>query len=302
MRTVAIIGVGNVGSTIAKDIIQYEYFDEILLCDIDEDKVWAEKEDLKHSCIIQKKSISCYVASCEECSAADIVIISASAKYYKGMQRKDFANSSIQIVSSIISSLTRSNFRGIYIVVTNPVDLMTHFVLRRVRQSFNKVIGAGTILDTARLKTELFTQGIDKTIDLVCIGEHGESLIVPFSTIVAGTVEKDIHKIYNISNELLPAICGISNRIVESKKFTNWGISASVMRILDAIVNDARIPLSVSHMVHKPYLNDMICFGYPATIGTEGIINEISLDLLKNEQQFLQELVVKSNQKFVLGV
>ena len=155
-------------------------------------------------------------------------------------------------------------------------------------------------MDTFRLKYELNRRNY-YNIDLCCIGEHGGDLIVPFNSIKFNNKDCDVSKIYSISNQLIDNINLLSNRIMETKNSTTWGISAAVLKIIDAIINDKKVILPISHYVNLPFLNDEICFSYPAKIGANGIIEQFDMELLSQEQTILKEISCKTKKALNLA-
>lgn len=282
--TISIIGVGNVGSSIAHSIIINKLTDHLVLYDIDSNRLWAEAMELSH-CVSILGEISVVTTNkCEKCFEADLVILAASEKYKNGMDRKDFSTSSAKICAGMFEYL--NSFKGVFIIVTNPMDVMTYLFCKKTSLNWNRLMGTGTILDYYRLKTKL-----SNPAKLAwCIGEHGGSLFVPKSlSVKKNSVE--IQSAIEFNNR-------ISNRIMEIKGMTNWGITEAAICLIDTIVNDRKKVLPVSHMLQLSFLKNDICIGYPASIGKDGIECNEDIVFDENETTILKSICDKQQNHY----
>lgn len=258
---VVIVGCGNVGSTTAYSLINQGLCEEIALIDVNKDKAYAEALDMEHSIYFMNRNINIHAGDYSDCRDADIVIITASAPMPKDSHsRLEMLAPSIKIIKSIVSSVMSNGFNGIFLVISNPVDIMTYMVWKLSGLPRSQVIGSGTNLDTARLCCELAKMyDLDsKSVNALVCGEHGDSEIVAWSTATIGgkavddvltdnadrtkdTTKKDLQK------ETIQAGWDIFNR----KGNTCYGIAASAAAIVKSILfNENRI--------------------YPVTVGLDG--------------------------------
>lgn len=258
---VVIVGCGNVGSTTAYTIINQGLAEEIVLIDVNKDKSYAEALDMAHSIYFMNRNINIHAGEYSDCKDADIVIITASAPMPKdSSSRLDMLAPSIKIIKSIVSSVMESGFNGIFLVISNPVDIMTYMVYKMSGLPKNQVIGSGTNLDSARLCCELADMyDLDsKSVSAYVCGEHGDSEIVSWhSAVIGGKSVENVMKdnpdrTKNITREdlqkqTIKAGWDIFNR----KGNTCYGIAASAAAICKFIL------FNENHI-------------YPVTVGLSG--------------------------------
>jgi len=258
---VVIVGCGNVGSTTAYTIINQGLAEEIVLIDVNNDKSYAEALDMAHSIYFMNRNINIHAGEYSDCKDADIVIITASAPMPKdSSSRLDMLAPSIKIIKSIVSSVMESGFNGIFLVISNPVDIMTYMVYKMSGLPKNQVIGSGTNLDSARLCCELADMyDLDsKSVSAYVCGEHGDSEIVSWhSAVIGGKSVENVMKdnpdrTKNITREdlqkqTIKAGWDIFNR----KGNTCYGIAASAAAICKSIL------FNENHI-------------YPVTVGLSG--------------------------------
>lgn len=185
---VVIVGVGNVGKALAHQLVIQQSCDELVLIDRDHEKVWAEVTDLNHSLGYSDTKMKVSQGDYSACANADIVVLSVSAPYKVGMNRLDMFDSATNIIKQIVPEIMKSCFKGIFVVITNPVDAMTYLVHKLSALPANQVIGTGTSLDSARLRVYLAELiGVDpRSVDALCMGEHGDSQMIPWSQVSVG--------------------------------------------------------------------------------------------------------------------
>lgn len=258
---VVIVGCGNVGSTTAYTIINQGLAEEIVLIDVNKDKSYAEALDMAHSIYFMNRNINIHAGEYSDCKDADIVIITASAPMPKdSSSRLDMLAPSIKIIKSIVGSVMESGFNGIFLIISNPVDIMTYMVYKMSGLPKNQVIGSGTNLDSARLCCELADMyDLDsKSVSAYVCGEHGDSEIVSWhSAVIGGKSVENVMKdnpdrTKNITREdlqkqTIKAGWDIFNR----KGNTCYGIAASAAAICKSIL------FNENHI-------------YPVTVGLSG--------------------------------
>ncbi len=292
MNKIVLIGCGNVGMAYSYALInQKEYIDELVLIDINKDKCIGEAMDLNHCMAYSPSKIKVRVGEYSDCSDARIVVIAAGANQAPGETRMDLIDKNSKIFKNIIDNVMASGFNGIFLVATNPLDVMTYITLKYSGLPANKVIGSGTTLDTARLRFLLSekTSVCPKNIEAYVIGEHGDSEFIPWSNV--NIAYKKINEILsneelmNIENEVRNSAYEIINR----KGATYYGIGMCLVRITNAILEDKNIILPVSSWDK----DNNICISTPAIVGKDGVKDKIFIPLNTEEtEKFINSINV----------
>lgn len=283
---VAIVGCGNVGMSYAYALLnQRTYVNELVLIDVNKEKALGEAMDLNHGLAFAPSKIDIKVGSYSDCSDAKIVVICAGASQAPGESRMDLINKNDKIFKSIVEEINESGFNGIYIIATNPVDVMTYLTWKHSGFDTSKVMGSGTTLDTARLRYEIAIR-LDvnpKNVHGYVIGEHGDSEFVPWSNANVGIQNiKDYlneDELENICNRVRTA----AYDIIEKKGNTSYGIGMSLVRITNAILGDENLILSVSSYDK----NNDVFIGGPSIINKDGVKERIYLKLTDSEEDKL---------------
>ncbi len=300
-RKCAVIGCGFVGATTAYTLTLSKLFSEIVLIDIDKKKAAGEAADLNHG-LPFVAPMEIYAGDYSDISDASIIIITAGANQKPGQTRLDLVRSNVKIFQSIVRNISIYNRDGIILVVTNPVDILTYVTLRISGFPSNRVIGSGTVLDTARLKYLIGRHlGVDyRNVHTFIIGEHGDSELAVWSSANISGVDLDQYcrscgKSCDITS-LYPIYEDVRNsayKIIEAKGATYYAIAESVRRIVSAIVRDEDSILPVSSLVEGHYgLND-ICLGLPSIIGKDGVRQVLEIALDESESARLHESAEK---------
>lgn len=297
---VAIIGIGNVGTALAHQIVINHICDDLVLIDLKKERTWAEVMDLKHSLGFSESKMLIKNGDYADCLDADIVVLTVSGPFKAGMTRLDMLDKAAVIVKSITEQVMKSGFQGIFVVVTNPVDPITYLVKKVSGLPSSRVIGTGTSLDSARLRMLLAdTMGVDpRSVDAICMGEHGDSQMIPWSQVtVGGKNFNDILKdnkarlkgieIDNVREE----ISQIAYDIMKEKGATNYGIAAVAAKIIKSIIKDENVVMPVSTMLHGEYGVRDIYAGVPAVLTGKGVKELVELHLTNEELQQFQKSV-----------
>jgi len=279
---VVIIGCGNVGMSYAYALLnQKTYVNELVLVDLNYEKTVGEAMDLNHGLAFAPSNLVTKAGSYEDCHDAKIVVIAAGASQEVGETRMDLIHKNNKIFKSIIENVNKSGFDGIYIIATNPVDVMTYITWKHSGFASNKVIGSGTTLDTARLRYEVAKKVnvSPKNIHAYVIGEHGDSEFVPWSNANIG-----IQNIRDfLSEESLSEICdnvrNAAYEIIERKGNTSYGIGMSLVRITNAILGNENLILTVSSYDET---NDVF-IGGPTILNKNGVDKRIYVKLNEDE-------------------
>lgn len=289
---VVVVGTGAVGAAVAFDIVMNNVCDDLILIDINKEKSWAEATDLQHSLGYSGSKMRVKSGEYDDCKDADLVVIAAALPYITGQTRLDMLEKAAGIMDSIVPAVMKSGFSGIFVVITNPVDVMSYYVHKLSGLSANKVIGTGTALDSARLKYHLAdVMSVDpQSVHALCMGEHGDSQIIPWSQVtVGGKKFLDIindNKVrlegFNIKS-VTEDIKKIAYRIVNAKGATTFGIAATTVQIIKAVLRDENKVIPVSAMLNGEYGEKDIYMGVPAVLNSQGVKELVEYHLADNE-------------------
>ena len=280
---VVIIGCGNVGMSYAYALLnQRTAVNELVLIDLNKERIEGEVMDLNHCLAFAPSKIDIKVGDYSECKDASIIVIAAGANQEPGETRMDLINKNSKIFKSIVGSVMDSGFNGIFVVATNPLDVMTYLTWKYSNLPASRVIGSGTSLDTSRLRYVVGEKlrVNPKNVHAYVIGEHGDSEFVPWSNANVGLQNiKDF-----LSDEELDGIYSevrdATYTIINKKGATYYGIGMCLVRITNAILNDENTIITVSS--YDPH-ND-IYFGIPTIINRDGAESRIYVKLTDEEQ------------------
>lgn len=283
---VVIIGCGNVGMSYAYALVnQTTYVDELVLIDINKERIIGEVDDLNHCLPYCPSKINIKVGSYEDCNNARIVVIAAGANQAPGETRMDLINKNSGIFKDIVGNVMKNNFQGIFLVATNPLDVMTYLTLKYSGLPSNQVIGSGTTLDTARLRY-MISEEVNicpKNIEAYVIGEHGDSEFVPWSNATIGLTNISAFLSKEKMDTIEKNVRESAYEIIKRKGATYYGIGASLVRITNAILEDKNIILSVSSYDTE----NKICVSTPAIVGSSGVKKKIFIPLNEEETEKL---------------
>ena len=287
---VVLVGCGNVGMSYAYALLnQRTNVNELVLIDIDKDRVEGEVMDLNHCLAFAPSKIDIKSGEYSDCGDATLVVIAAGANQKPGETRMDLINKNSKIFKSIVTPIVESGFNGVFLVATNPLDVMTYLTWKYSGFETNKVFGTGTSLDTARLKYLVGSRlNVNpKSVHAYVIGEHGDSEFVPWSSAdialqdINGFIEKD--ELEQIEKEVKNA----AYEIINKKGATYYGIGMTLAMITNAILEDENRVITVSNYDSE----NGIYMGTPAVVGREGIKQRIYINLTEEETKKLQNSV-----------
>ena len=291
VRKVVIIGCGFVGSASAFSLMQSGLFSEIVLIDSDRARAEGEALDISHGAPFAKP-IKIYAGNYDDIKDASLIVITAGANQKPGETRLDLVKKNISIFKSIIPEIKQRNFKGIVLVVANPVDILTTVAVKLSGFPENRVFGSGTVLDSARLKYELGKHfNVDsRSVHAFIIGEHGDSEIAAWSGVnISGVPLKKFCEMRGYCNHeesmkhIAEEVKNSAYEIIAKKKATYYGIAMSVRRICEAIIRDEKSILSVSSMMHGEYGIDGISLSMPAIVGKDGVETLVPIQLSESE-------------------
>lgn len=301
IRKCAIIGCGNVGATTAYSLMLDRTFSEMVLIDIDRKKAEGEAADLNHG-LPFVAPMSIYAGDYSDLADASIVIITAGANQKPGQTRTDLVRANAKIFKTIVENITKYNTEAILLVVTNPVDILTYITFKLSGFPAERVIGSGTVLDTARLKylTGQYLEVDNRNIHSFIIGEHGDSELAVWScATISGIPLSEFCKsgCFNCGmdklREMYEDVKNSAYDIIEAKGATYYAIAEAVRRIVNAIVHDEDSVLPVSSLISGHYGLDDVCLGIPSVVGRSGIKRILDLPLDDAEYKALHESAAK---------
>ncbi len=290
---VVIVGAGNVGSTTAYTLINQGICNEIVLIDMNKDKAAAEAQDMQHAVYFMERNTRIWCGDYDDCRDADIVIITAAAPMdINADNRLDMLAPSKRVMKSVVSSVMKSGFDGIMLVISNPVDIMTYYAWKLSGLPSAQVIGSGTNLDMARLCCEIssFFDLDPKGISCYIIGEHGDSEVVCWNNASIGN--KSLSRVLEDNSDRSGGISREQMRrdttqagwdIFHKKGNTSYGIAASAASIVRSILLDDKRIMPVCCRFEGQYgLND-VYLSSPVVLGSNGVQEIVEVDLTDEE-------------------
>ena len=297
MQKVAVIGCGCVGATSAFSLIQTGLFSEMVLIDANHQKAEGEAMDLSHgSAYLTPMNI--YAGGYDDIVDAGLIVITAGANQKPNETRLDLVKKNVAIFKSIIPEIKNRNCEGILMIVSNPVDILTYVTLKLSGFPAHRVIGSGTVLDTARLKYVLgrHLQVDPRDVHAYIIGEHGDSELAVWSGAqVAGIHINHFCELRGHFNHqeamerLAQQVRDSAYEIIERKGATYYGVAVAVKRIATAIVKNEHAVLPISSLMQGEFgLND-ICLSIPTVVGSQGVEKVVDIYLNNEENEKLQE-------------
>ena len=308
---VVVLGCGMVGISYAFAVLNQGNCDELVLIDLNEKRAHAEVRDLRHGVLYAPTPTQVKQGTYEDCADADIVCICAGVPQRAGETRLDLIDNNLAVFQKIVGEVMQSGFDGIFLIATNPVDVLSYATWRFSGLPAERVIGSGTILDTARLCNCLGKafNVAPISIDAHMIGEHGDSVIAAWSTAyIAGMPLKEVlertpdgaARMAKIHADVRDA----AYSIIEGKGATYYGVAMGLARITEAILRHQNVVLTVSALLNGEYGEQDVYIGVPAVIGRGGIVRVIEKPLDEAEtQQFAQSAsLLRSYQEKVHAV
>jgi L-lactate dehydrogenase len=289
---IAIIGCGLVGSSTAFSLVTQGICDEILMIDINEERALGEVMDLRDTIKYLDRNVKVRTAGYKDCGDADIIVITAGAPPQKGQTRLDTLEVSAKIVKTIVEPIMASGFDGIFIVVSNPVDIMAHYVHHLSGLPKNQVIGTGSALDTSRLQNFIAEMvNVDpRSIYAYSMGEHGDSQMVPWSTVtVAGKPFQDIildnkDMLGDVDlDEIVKKTVREGWEIYQRKGTTYYGIATTCAGIIKAILYDENRIIPVSTLLEGEYGQDGVFAGVPTILNRTGAADILEIHMTEGE-------------------
>ncbi|MCI8741260.1 MAG: L-lactate dehydrogenase [Lachnospiraceae bacterium] len=297
-RKVVLIGTGMVGMSYAYCLLNQNICDELVLIDIDKKRAEGEAMDLNHGLAFSGSHMKIYAGDYPDCQDADIAVICAGVAQKVGESRLELLKRNKEVFRSVIRPVVESGFNGLFLVASNPVDLMAQIACQLSGFNPRRVLGTGTALDTARLRYLLgeYLHVDPRNIHAYVMGEHGDSEFVPWSQAMIATRPicdilgkggsenpVQMEELDRISQE----VRGAAYRIIEAKRATYYGIGMAMARITKAVFGDENSVLTVSAFLCGEYGQTGIFTGVPCIINQNGVQRVLQLNLTQEElQQF----------------
>lgn len=294
-RKIVLIGTGMVGMSYAYALLNQNLCDELVPIDINKKRAEGEAMDLNHGVAFSGGNMEIYAGEYTDCCNADLVVLTAGLPQKEGQNRLDLLKENRKIFETILQSVLENGFHGIFLVATNPVDIMTRIVYEISDFPPEKVIGTGTALDTARLRYLLGEKFMidPRNMHAYVMGEHGDSEFVPWSQAMMTT--KPIFDLCGETEgchfqellELEEEVRMAAYKIIEAKKATYYGIGMAMARITKAIFGNEYSVLTVSAHLQGEYGENGIYIGIPCVVNRMGIQRIVELPLGSEEKQRL---------------
>lgn len=305
-RKIAIIGCGFVGSACAFALMQSGLFSEMVLIDSNNQRAEGEALDISHG-LPFSKPMQIYSGTYDDITDAGIIAITAGAGQKPGESRLELVHKNVEIFKSIIPEISKRNYKGILLIVSNPVDIMTYTALRLSGLPSNQVFGSGTVLDTARLKYLLGEHlGVDaRSVHAFILGEHGDSEIAAFSSANVSGIElkkfcdfackTDKHE--EAMKEIAEDVKLSAYEIIKKKGATYYGIAMSVRRICEAIILDQKSILPISCLQNGKNGIENVVLSMPMIVGKHGAERSVEISLSEEERR-----AIKSSADMLKGI
>lgn len=297
---IAVVGAGFVGTTFAYSLLIHGLASQIVIIDINQEKAEGEVMDLNHGMPFAYPA-RIWAGDYSDCRDADIVVVAVDKGQKIQQSRLELAEGNFQVLKQIIPSITRYNSEGILLVVTNPLDVMTYVALKLSGFPKNRVIGSGTILDTARLRYLLgeHLQVDPRNVHAYIIGEHGDSEVPVWSLAnVAGIRLKDYCPICKVPyspddlNDLFLKVKNAGYEIMKRKGRTNYGVALGLTKIVESIIRDENAISTVSCFLEDYHAVSDVCLSVPVILNRTGVKEVIKLPLDDEEITAFQKSAV----------
>ena len=293
IRKITILGAGNVGATVAYTLATDGMCSEIVLVDINKDKAEGEVMDISQG-LAFSPAVKLTAGDYSDAAGSDIVIVTIGAARKAGQSRIDLAQGNVNLIKNVMPQVVEYSPNAIYVVVSNPVDIITYAILKYTSLSPNQVIGTGTLLDASRLRTILASRlaFAPSNVHAYVFGEHGDSSVVPWSLITVSSVpissycEKIGDKNF-CSTENLEAIEDEVRKsggvVIQKKQATYYAIAMSVRHLCECLLRNASSILTVSSLLTGQYGISDVCMSLPFVVNSNGVGESIEPPLLESE-------------------
>lgn len=293
-RKIVLVGTGFVGMSMAYSLLNQGGVNELVLIDVVKEKAEGEAMDLSHGMPFAPSKMDIKAGDYSDCKDANIVVITAGLNQKPGQTRLELAKANAKIMKDITKQVVNSGFKGTFVIASNPVDLMTYVVYKVSGFPKEKVIGSGTVLDTARLRFLIgeYLQVASKNVHAYIMGEHGDSSFVPWEHAYVGCkkltdVMKEQGKDLEDLDKIYEGVQQAAYEIINKKKATYYGIGIALTRLIKAILGDENAIMPISMYQNGEYGHSGMFIGVPAIINRNGIKEMVKLNLdSKGQEKF----------------
>jgi L-lactate dehydrogenase len=294
---VAVVGTGNVGATCAYGLLMNAVANEVMLVDVNREKAQGEAMDLEHALPFMHPT-KIRVGELRDCADCDVVVVTAGAGRKPGESRLDLAKKNSGMFREMIPQIAKANSTAVYVIASNPVDILTYIMVRESGVPARQVIGSGTILDTARFRALLSQYfGVDpRSVHAYIIGEHGDSELPVWSMANIGGMrlselcenrgtQYNQAALHNIFTQTRDA----GAEVIKRKGATFYAIAAGLVNIVGSILRDQNTVLTVCSLLSDYYGITDVCLSMPAIVNRSGIQEILRLSLEPEEQAMLRK-------------
>ncbi|MCM1507312.1 MAG: L-lactate dehydrogenase [Ruminococcus flavefaciens] len=294
---ISVLGAGNVGATIAYTFAVNGTCSDVVLVDINEAKAKGEAMDIRHG-ISLAQNIDIKDGTYEDIAGSDIVVVTLGMGRKPGQSRLDLTQNNVNIIKQVMPRVAEIAPDAVYVVVSNPIDILTYTILKCTNLKASQVVGSGTVLDSSRLRSIIAEKAeiSPKSIHAYVFGEHGDTSFVPWSTTnIGGMNVFDYWKSMGRAEEELDtdaieeSVRVAGAEVIKRKGATFYAIALSVNKICDTILRDSNSVLTVSTMANGRYGIDDVCLSLPCIVNRHGIAGEITPPLLDEELEKLKK-------------
>lgn len=297
-KKITILGAGNVGATVAYTFAVAGTCSDIVLIDINKEKAKGEAMDIRQG-VSFSHNVEVFDGTYDAAAGSDIIVVTLGLARKPGQTRLDLAQANVNIIKDVMPKVAKAAPDAIYVVVSNPVDIITYAILKCTDLKPNQVIGSGTALDTSRLRS-IIADHLDlspNSVHAYVFGEHGDTSMIPWSiTNIAGITMEQFCAEHSeaslIEDEIIDEVRKAGGEVIKRKGATFYAIALTVNKICDDILRDANNIRTVSTYISGRYGINDVCLSLPAVIGGHGIEKEVTPTLTEEETAKLQASAV----------
>lgn len=285
---VTILGCGNVGTTLAYTLVLSELVDELVLLNRTKERAEGEAADLSHAASFSRRKVRIMAGSVETSRNSDVIVIAASIALPGVPDRKDFAAGNLAIAREWVPSLAAASPDAVFVVVSNPVDVMTYIVGRLSQLSSRQIIGTGTLIDSGRWRSLLsdHLQIHPDDVRAYILGEHGDTQFPALSVAATGGQRLDSGPVHRT---LFEQARSSGAEVYRRKGHTNFAIGQATALIIETILRDSRRSLPVSVLLEDYFGVSDVCLSVPVIIGRRGVLRHLRPQLDDEEIRLLQQ-------------
>lgn len=295
---IVIIGAGMVGSAVLNTVLAQGIASEIALIDMNKEKALGEVLDARHTtAFAYSNNTNIYVGEYKDCADAQVIIMSAGPSITPddNSSRMLLLNKNIKVIDAVMSEIVKYTREAIVMIISNPLDILVYYAQTKFNYPIHKLIGTGTLLDSARLRQILaHTCGVDsKNVHGYVLGEHGESAFVTWSLVnIAGIPYEKLEETFNVTldkEDLYYNMRNVGLEMVKLKGYTNSGIAGAAARLLKCIMLNEKSIIPVASVIHGEYGLDDVALSLPAIVGKNGIERILEVPLNDKEMGYLKD-------------